>query len=585
MRLLFVLTVFIGTIGINAQSAPITITALADTVGVYDKYELVIAHTIAFTNPYDPQDIRLDAEFTAPTGDKFTVAGFYYRDFAQAPTNPDVLVAQDDSWRVRFTPTQAGDWSYTVSITTSAGTITSDRGTFTVTPSDKKGFVRVDDRNPRYFSFDNGTPYFPVGQNVGWAVDNPISSYQTWMDEMHAENANFMRVWMASWGFGIEWVDTGLGNYDNRQDRAFQFDRVLEMASERDMYIMLTLLNHGAFSETTNAEWENNPYNRANGGMLDSPIGFGTDPEARRFWLMRLRYIVARWGYSPNIMAWEWWNEINWTPLVDETILAPWMADSTAFLQSLDPYAHLITHSGSPMHHETIWGAETMSFTQQHLYDMRTLTRVFNQEISAWQEKYPDKPFLMGEFGSPDETLDLNGLLVHLGLWSAPMNGAAGTGMTWWWDNYIHPNDLYYHFGGVASFFADEDLGARTWALTSATLNEEDDIDAKVFGLQADNYALLWVVSDDYSDAYLERQYRQNLRNQAQNPLDIAFPIVTGAKITLINLMEGDYTVEWWDTFTGEIIQTERVTIGADGITLPVPDFDRDLALKIVPMP
>jgi len=574
--LIGLLTVLFINMTIASAQTPITMTPLTDVVGQYEKFELVISHDLAFTNPYDPADIRLDAEFEAPNGDLMTVAGFYYRDFTQAETNPDVLVAGDASWRVRFTPTQIGTWRYRVIVTNPQTTLTSEWASVDVTESSRKGFIRVDERNPRYFAFDDGTPYFPVGQNIGWAVENPIANYTLWLDEMHAVGANFIRVWMASWGFGIEWQDTGLGNYENRQDRAFQLDKVFEIAEERDIYIMLSLLNHGAFSTTTNAEWDGNPYNVANGGMLTDPIEFGTNLDARRFWFQRLRYIVARWGYSTNIMTWEWWNEVNWTPLADETILSAWMDDSQAYLTSLDPYHHLITHSGSQVNHTTVW--DDLDFTQQHLYDMRTLTREFANEIAEWLAKYPDKPFLMGEFGSPSDS-DVNGMLIHHGLWSAPMNGASGTGMTWWWDTYVHPKDQYYHFGGVASFFADEDMGASQWELTSATLS--DDKDVKVFGLQSENRALLWVLSDDYSDAYLDRQYRMNLRNNLPNPLEITFPMVTGISLSLAGLAEGDYVVEIWDTFTGEIIRTENISMTSDGVTIALPDFDRDLAIKI----
>ncbi|MCU0480619.1 MAG: DUF5060 domain-containing protein [Anaerolineae bacterium] len=573
------LLIFIGLIAIVsiAHAQPtMTITPQAESVGQYEKFELVITHDIAYDNPYDPDDIRLDAEFEAPNGAILRTAGFFYRDYLQAETNPDILIAQAESWRVRFAPTQIGTWRYRVIITTPNTTATSDWARFEVSPSDNKGFIRIDERNRRYFAFDNGDSYFPVGQNMGWAVENPIANYQTWLDEMNAVGANFIRVWMASWGFGIEWTDTGLGNYDNRQDRAFQLDKVIELAEARDIYIMLALLNHGAFSETVNAEWDNNPYNRANGGMLDSPVEFGTHPDARRLWLQRLRYIVARWGYSTSIMSWEWWNEVNWTPLADETILSAWMADGNAYLAEYDPYDHLITHSGSQVNHASVW--TDLDFTQQHLYEMRNLPREFASEIPQWLTQYPDKPFLMGEFGSPAD-VDTDGLLIHLGLWSAPMNGASGTGMTWWWDTYIHPNNLYYHFGGVASFFADEDMGAYSWQPTSATLS--DDGDAKVYGLQTENRALLWVVSDDYSPSFMDRQYRTNLRNNIENPLAITFPVLSGLSITLPHLTDGEYVVEIWDTFTGEIIRSDTVRIGADGATIALPDFDRDLAVKV----
>lgn len=578
LKFLFTLMLigFVSMVSITHAQTPMTITPLAETVGQYEKFELVIAHDIGYSNPYDPNDIRLDAEFEAPNGDILRTAGFFYRDYLQAETNPDILIAQDASWRVRFAPTQTGAWRYRVMITTPNTTITSDWANFEVTPSDSKGFIRIDERNRRYFAFDNGDPYFPIGQNMGWAVENPIANYQLWLNEMQTVGANFIRVWMASWGFGIEWLDTGLGNYDNRQDRAFQLDKVIELAEARDIYIMLALLNHGAFSETVNAEWDNNPYNSANGGMLDNPVEFGTNPDARRLWLQRLRYIVARWGYSTSIMSWEWWNEVNWTPLADETILSAWMAEGNAYLAEYDPYDHLITHSGSQVNHTTVWA--DLDFTQQHLYEMRNLPREFASEIPQWLTQYPDKPFLMGEFGSPAE-IDADGLLIHLGLWSAPMNGASGTGMTWWWDTYIHPQNLYYHFGGIASFFADEDMGSHIWATTSASLS--DDGDAKVYGLQTNDRALLWVVSDDYSPSFMDRQYRTNLRNNIENPLAIGFPVISGLSITLPNLTDGTYEVEIWDTFTGTILNSQTITASADGLVVPLPDFDRDLALKV----
>ncbi len=36
-----------------------------------------------------------------------------------------------------------------------------------------------------------------------------------------------------------------------------------------------------------------------------------TDPQARKYQQRIFRYIVARWGYSPNILSWELFNEID----------------------------------------------------------------------------------------------------------------------------------------------------------------------------------------------------------------------------------------------------------------------------------
>jgi hypothetical protein len=548
----------------------------------WEKFEIMIELDATFNNPYDPQDIRLDAQFESPSGETMVVPGFYYQDFNFTIANGTQTMRPDGdpTWRVRFTPTEAGAWRYRVIATTPTSSARGTWMTFNALEAINHGFIRIDSRNPRYFAFDDGTPYFPVGENIGWSVGQSLVDYQTWMDGLAGADGNFIRVWMASWEFGIEWLDTGLGNYERRQDRAFELDQVFNMARERDIYIMLSLINHGQYSETTNPEWESNPYNAANGGPLNTPIEFATNPDAIRFWHQRLRYIAARWGYSTNLMTWEWWNEINWTPLVDPDVLAPWVARSAAYLRTLDPYDHLITHSGSQVGDTMVWGQESMDFTQAHIYDPSSLVLSFEAAITNWLRTYPDKPFLMGEFGSP-APIDTEGVMLHSGLWSAPMNGAAGTAMLWWWDTHIEPNDLYYHFAGIAAFYAEEDLGARQWTATTAELSERPN--SRIYGQQANDYALLWIVNRQYSPESLIDLYEGNLIDGVENPLDITFPDVEGVSMTLTGLDDGTYTVEFWDTIAGTISETRTVEISGGTVTIAIPTFNRDWGIKIKP--
>ena len=65
----------------------------------------------------------------------------------------------------------------------------------------------------------------------------------------------------------------------------------------------------------------------------------------------RLRYIVARWGYSPAIGMWEFFNEIDniqfrdaKNPIPAEEIVA-WHARMARYLKSIDPYGHPVTTS------------------------------------------------------------------------------------------------------------------------------------------------------------------------------------------------------------------------------------------------
>ena len=72
-------------------------------------------------------------------------------------------------------------------------------------------------------------------------------------------------------------------------------------------------------------DWYLSYYNVANGGFLSKPQGlllyirfslwlfipdFFTDERAKADYRNRLRYLVARYGYSTSVFAWEFFNEV-----------------------------------------------------------------------------------------------------------------------------------------------------------------------------------------------------------------------------------------------------------------------------------
>jgi len=542
------------------------------TVEQYDKFEMILQLDADFENPYDPDDIRMDATFISPSGSEIVVPAFYYRDFEytldEAGQNMQWIEAF--TWRVRFTPTEVGDWRFTVTAQTANAEETTPEQMFVAVDSGRPGFVRVSPTSTDYLAFDDGSFYFPVGLNMAWYSDRRMANYRAWLDAFKASGGNTIRVWLVNFGFGFEWLDTGLGNYDGRQDRMYELDRLVEMLAERDMYMMLTLLTHPEFSLEVDSQWADNPYNVANGGILELPREFATHPEAQRLWRMKLRYIVARWGYSPNIMAWEWWNEVNWTELANPDTLIPWLRDNGDYLRELDPNDHLITHSGSPVDSTRIWSIPTLDIVQDHLYEIEDWTDTLVSLLREWQLTYDDKPFLLGEYGYVDPPeLDPLGIRLHNGLWTAPMSGALGTGMFWWWDSYVHEGNHYQHYTGISAFFADEDLTEDDWLMTSARVSQN----ASIQGIQSPDTLLLRVINRDYNDVYYREQY-------AQVGEAVTFPTIDNARVTLAWMTAGTYEIEWWDTLSGTII-AEETTDTTGTLILDVPPFDTDIAVKI----
>ncbi|MEN6536532.1 MAG: Ig-like domain-containing protein, partial [Bryobacteraceae bacterium] len=75
-------------------------------------------------------------------------------------------------WKARFAPNQTGTWQYKLVARDAGGAAESSVQNFTVASSDNKGFVKVSTRDPRYFEFDDGTPFTALGMNDGLYFDD-----------------------------------------------------------------------------------------------------------------------------------------------------------------------------------------------------------------------------------------------------------------------------------------------------------------------------------------------------------------------------------------------------------------------------
>lgn len=445
-----------------------TVTATDTLVEQYGKFEAALDLTATYTNPYNYEEILVSATFTAPDGQQHTVDGFYMQDFELNPQNGGLTpIGNQGTFKVRFSPNQTGEWTYEVAVRDAMGTATFVPQRFvciTSTNSENNGFVRHESRT-NYLNFDNGKQYIPVGEDMAWQNNNPFLDYTTWLTELDNNNGNFFRLWHAHWGLGIEWTSgsngfAGLRRYHERNSR-YQ-DWLFDFCAERGIYVMLCLQHHGQVSSQVNPNWSESPYNAVNGGPAQNTWEFFTNAEAIAHTKNRFRYVVARWGYSRSIMSWELFNEVEWTDnfLAHRVEIGEWHAEMAAYLKEIDPYHHLVTTSyANDSYDSVVWANPAIDFTQTHFYiNTSNIERALVTGIRNYLEDFA-KPTLTGEFGlggtSSLANADPNGVHVHNSLWATLFGGGMGSAMSWWWDSYIHPRDLYYHFAPVAKL-ADE---------------------------------------------------------------------------------------------------------------------------------
>ncbi|MGC9318234.1 MAG: DUF5060 domain-containing protein [Armatimonadota bacterium] len=445
------------------------VTADARAVPLGAHVELTVDLEATWDNPFDPEDVALDAVVETPSGGRVEVPGFFMLDMRREVIGDTELLAPvgEGRWCVRFSPAEEGEHRYRLRARDRSGEVSGGEGFFVATAREGHGFVRVSQDDPHYFALDDGSGYFPIGHNL------PIY-HQTGqlgpeaMAKMAAAGESYNRWWMSSSGLGIE--AERLGRY--RQPQAWRLDYLLEQARELGMYYMLCLDTHQDFRDEG---WRRNPYNAINGGPCQTAGDFFTADRARELYRKRLRYIVARWGYSPHVLCWEFGNEMQgWADSSAEDQLA-WHAEMSRYLRSIDPWNHLITTSfWGGTGDERFWALDEIDIVQTHNYGSPELGYAeIAREFCRRQWEQWAKPHLFAEFGlnsrGGSREMDPEGWAIHNALWAATMSGCAGGPMPWWHESYIDPLDLYFHFTALARFVEDLPFGERRWRPLEAT--------------------------------------------------------------------------------------------------------------------
>ncbi|MCD6351631.1 MAG: DUF5060 domain-containing protein, partial [Armatimonadetes bacterium] len=429
--------------------------------------ELRFAVSGTWDNPFDPEQIDVYARIHQPDGTVVRQPAFAYHDFEPLSAGGDLLLPKRGlQWRLRWTPQQEG--TYRVQLVARSGEqrVSKNAGEFVCQGSEGHGFVRRCPDTPYYLRFDDGTPYFAVGENMCWDGDGLVEAYKKWFTRLGEAGGNYCRIWLVRWNMALEWTNLdgaarghyyGLGKYS--LDNAWRLDQVMRYAAEHGIYVMLCLGYHGELRDTADyfhAQcWAFNPYNSAVGGPCAKPQEFWTNDQARKLYKQRLRYYLARWGAYPNVLSWEFWNEV-WAP-------APWIKEMGEYVGEHDLHHHLRTTTYG---RDDTWLLDEMDYSQAHHYGVDDTLRDSAPVIASTSWRFTQKfakPFMMGEFGIDwkrsdyEHDRDGHATNMHNGMWAAVASRSFGTAALWYWDNYVDKLDLYDQFTPLARFAREVD--------------------------------------------------------------------------------------------------------------------------------
>lgn len=249
-----------------------------------------------------------------------------------------------------------------------------------------------------------------------------------------------------------------------------------------------------------------------------------------------------------------------------------------------DPYDHLLTSSFANGRGHPLWASPEIDFTQQHDYTANDPIQEFANTLQAIRTIAPAKPLLLAEHGfstggADSQSLETEIIHFHNGIWAAPFLGYAGSALYWWWDSFVDPQAQWGQYKSLAQFLAGEDLTA----LQPATLRGQG---FSALTLQSETTALVWMRSDQYNAAAVSQRYNADILKALKEKRKLTdwkyepTPI-SDARLNLDGLADGTYQMRCYDPQSAVWLSEETVEVIDGEVDLLLPEFAKDLAVKL----
>jgi len=378
-------------------------------------------------------------------------------------------------------------------------------------------YIRISKANPRYFEYNTGVPYIPVGPNICWnRFETNEEKVLEWYDKLFktlSENGgNYTRIWLSAPFFEIEHTRA----YEYDENIAQRIDRLLTSADKYGIKIKFCFENFRKLTGqpapfSTSVPFDKPIYSVENGGPIQSIDDYFSTAEGKKLFLSKARFYAQRYAGHPAIFGWELWNEINSVSVSDKQIIYDWTSEMLPAIQSLFPN-HLVMQSLGSYDTESAREIYTDYMTipsnkvaQVHRYldsgatwdichaSMDTLA---NNAVNELLNMTHTKPVVLSEVGAVEARhagpfryyeRDTLGILLHDLLFTPFFSGAAGAGQSWHWQYYIEKNTLWWHFRRFCNAIKDINPVKENY---QPFFIRKDDV--RYYGLKGNTHTLIW---------------------------------------------------------------------------------------------
>lgn len=437
-------------------------------------------------NPFDPDQLDVEVWFFHGK-DTLKRPAFYYQPYYEQE-NQWVLKKSLDHWRCRTTLDYAGEWTARL-VTKRNGKLietefSSEDLVLNVEESVQKGGLivrKTGNVNDRYLVHKDQSSFFAIGENICWSGYSKVTpesnrQHLRWLDELADAGGNFTRISLVPWSLEFEWDKPNVYNMEH----AYAIDMVMDKMEERQIYAIMFLEIHDQFREGEDWKvdrWGKNPY-RLLPNVKDYE-DFFTDSLAKTTYKKKLRYFMARWGYSNSTGIIELlsevnnvfrnYNENNKTGKSERAIFHAWFREMYDYLRPYKKPVSVSFASGESYNiKKKVYPLADVMFIhdygQNEAQNRDKRFEAIDRMINTKQVR--NKPVLIEEMGgsnggldavSPDSCTDLS---FHNNIWATSFMGTFGCGLNWWWDHAIHKRGYQSNFEPLAVFFNEESMAS-----------------------------------------------------------------------------------------------------------------------------
>jgi hypothetical protein len=456
------------------------------------------------------------------------------------------------------------------------------------TPSKVGGrrYIQVSTKRPQYFSFTDGETYIPIGINMinpshpnTEHPDSAFAEIERWMKGLSDNGGNYVRVWLSESFWDVE---EKAGVYS--EEKAKRIDRFFDMARRHKLRVKVTLEHFRSITLAENNQpWATKfAYHKSQGGPLDSISQYLSTDAGRKLFLDKIDYYQKRYGADTLFFGWELWNEMNAVRGPEDSTFFAWNERMLKEVKKRFPRNLVMQSLGSfdtdkvRTVYQRMMRIPENEVAQVHRYlDLgaplavcqESMDVIGSSAVSELLSYQLNKPVLLAETGAVEPKhagpskyypLDTAGILLHDILFAPFFSGAAGTGMSWHWESYVHKNNLWYHYGRFGE--AIKGIDPVKEAFTPSILNIND---MRVYVLAGNKSKLFWI-----------RDKNSNWKTE----LDQKIPPRT---ITRLRFKQSDLNLAGVSELSCYDPWANRwTTIEAKDGSFELPDFHRSIVLR-----